>query len=487
MTHDGRLLFTADNQIWSVDVGGDLVAVAGSTTDSVNRSSGVSPLSVYLGVVDSFAQGPDGTLYVSMRDGLRSVRPGLPGFSLTGYSVPSADGSQVYRFDPSGRHTATVDAITGTTLLSFGYDSAGLLASITDRDGQTTTIERGADGTPSAIVAPTGERTAVTLDADGNLAALAAPGGLQTTFRYASGGLLTQETDAAGGLHEFAYDSKGLLTQDLNPDGESTAVAGAAAGENEQTQLTTPLAHQVTYLNGQQADGSWLNTRTDEAGGVTSSTIAPDGTDTGSLPNGRVTTVAPGADPRFGLLAPYNQTASVREPSGLTLTAATSRTVTLNDSTDPFSVATWTQSLATDGATSTQTYDAASHTITSVSAAGRQSVDTIDSKLRTTSALDDPALDPRSFTYNDRGLLTATAQGSEHAAYVYDAENRPTSLTDASGQTTSYTYDAAGSGGHHHCPRRRGLHLHARRARPSDLAHASPRRRTTRPLDAGRS
>ena len=41
---------------------------------------------------------------------------------------------------------ASTSPLTGATLFSFGYDSAGRLASITDGDGNMTTIERNSNG-----------------------------------------------------------------------------------------------------------------------------------------------------------------------------------------------------------------------------------------------------------------------------------------------------------------------------------------------------
>src|SRR5262249_9816614 len=87
---------------------------------------------------------------------IRKIAPGLPGFSGLDIAVPSEDASQLYRFDGLGKHLQTVDTLTGATLFSFGYDAVGRPISITDGDGNVTTIERNANGDPTAIVAPFG-------------------------------------------------------------------------------------------------------------------------------------------------------------------------------------------------------------------------------------------------------------------------------------------------------------------------------------------
>ena len=57
----------------------------------------------------------------------------------------------------AGRHLRTLDALTSATLLSFGYDGAGRLVTVTDDKDRTTTIARDAAGTPTKIIAPYGQ------------------------------------------------------------------------------------------------------------------------------------------------------------------------------------------------------------------------------------------------------------------------------------------------------------------------------------------
>ena len=74
--------------------------------------------------------------------------------SHSDFAIPSSDGNQVYQFNALGRHLRTLDALTGVALYTFAYDPAGQLASVTDRDGLVTRIERDAAGNPTAIIRP---------------------------------------------------------------------------------------------------------------------------------------------------------------------------------------------------------------------------------------------------------------------------------------------------------------------------------------------
>ena len=84
-------------------------------------------------------------------------------------TVAGEAGNQLFVFDAQGRHLQTVETNTGAVLYEFTYDSAGLLATVADRDNNVTIIERNSLDEPTAIVGPYGQRTELTLDANGYL------------------------------------------------------------------------------------------------------------------------------------------------------------------------------------------------------------------------------------------------------------------------------------------------------------------------------
>jgi sugar lactone lactonase YvrE len=157
---DGSLFITASsNNIWRIDSDGLIALVAGkgnaaasSTGDrGLARDATVDgPLDVAFdaagnafiaeygggrirtidaqGVIDTLASvpsprrlslGPDCSLYVGALGrvtggaGIYKVSPSLPGAAVGDFLIAAEDGSEVYLFDPRGRHLATVDAHTG--------------------------------------------------------------------------------------------------------------------------------------------------------------------------------------------------------------------------------------------------------------------------------------------------------------------------------------------------------------------------------------
>ena len=93
----------------------------------------------------------------------------------------------------AGRHLQTLNTLTAATLFSFGYDSAGRITSITDGDGNVTTVERNSNGDRTAIVAPFGQRTTPSLDSNGYLASITDPAGDANQYSYSP-----DRTDAIG-------------------------------------------------------------------------------------------------------------------------------------------------------------------------------------------------------------------------------------------------------------------------------------------------
>ncbi len=114
----------------------------------------------------------------------------LPALGLGDMLIASADGSQLYRFGPDGRHLSTIDALTASVVYQFSYSADGLLTGVTDAYGNATVIERGAGGVATAVTSPFGARTTLSVNADGFLGTITDPADQIVGLHYGAGGLL---------------------------------------------------------------------------------------------------------------------------------------------------------------------------------------------------------------------------------------------------------------------------------------------------------
>ncbi len=396
----------------------------------------------------ALALGPDGSLNLADANSgtIRRVRPPPAEAASGNFLVPAQDGREIYVFDSSGRHLQTLDALTGRLRYRFGYDGAGALASVTDGDGNVTTVSRNTAGLPTAIVASGGQTTSLALDANGYLSGVTDPAGATTLLGADSRGLLTSLTDPGGGVHHFSYDAAGRLLKDENPAGGFSALSRSAldGGQGFQIEVASALGRTSTFQLLAPAGGGRMRINTSPAGAITRVTVAADGSQSITRPDGTVVTTRTGPDARFGMLAPIPASLTVTTPAGLSARVATSVAATLANPSDPTRLASYRETVTLNGQGATRSFDAATRQLTEASAAGRTTVSTLDAAGRLVSLQADPNLTPGSFSYDAAGRMTRAAQGGQSATYGYDAQGRLTSRTDAAGGVTRYGRDAAG-------------------------------------------
>jgi RHS repeat-associated protein len=452
----GNVLFGTTTSIRVVTPDGLLGTIAGGGAGVIADNGPARSGVVSLVGANGFALDPLGRLVVidasAGGDGtLRRVERELPGLTLADILIPSEDGHQVYVFDSTGRHLHTLDALTGAALLSFGYDSAGRLISITDADNNVTTIERNANGDPMAIVAPFGQRTTLTLDANGYLASITDPAGGQDSYAYSPDGLMQSFTDPVNNVHHFAYDSLGRLHLDQDPAGGSTSL----------DRTETPNGFEVTVTKAMTATQSIVSTylvehlpsgnehRVIMTSGCCDSdqVIRPDGSQTVTLADGTAANITLGPDPRWGMQSPVRSSDTVSTPGGVSASITEQRSVTLADPTNPLSVQTLTDTETLNGQAFVERYVASSHTFTITSPEGRVTMLTLDSRGR---LIGDQAasFEPLHVSYDNHGFISTIGQGSGADDRTYtltsDAQGNVATAASPQSEASSFGYDPAG-------------------------------------------
>jgi YD repeat-containing protein len=423
---DGTLYAADRNRIFKVDTEGRFIHLAWDTFGELGDGVAASRAAI---APESLALLPTGDLLFADREmnRVRVISQALPGVGASDMLIASQDGKEAYVFDRTGLHLRTVDAMTGVTTLQFGYDSQGRVATLTDRDGNQTRVERDASGAPTAIVAPFGQRTALSLGSDGMLKSIADPMGGQVSMTY-SKGLMATYTDARGGVHRFSFDDAGLLIKDEDPAGGSKTLTRTMTGTGFNVDVTTAMGRKTSHRVDFSYPGgtTWRNTAPDGTSAVSSYKL---GNWEASYPDGSNWTAAEQPDPRFGLQAPALEHSTYTTAGGLTVDAKIERTVVLSDAANPFAVKQMTEKSTVNDKVTTSTYDAVARTLTLVSPMGRQVVQTLDAKGRVVRRAV-AGFAPVSIAYDDHGRPTSVQQGARQVSLGYDANGFLSSITD---------------------------------------------------------
>ncbi|MBI1815179.1 MAG: RHS repeat-associated core domain-containing protein [Deltaproteobacteria bacterium] len=353
------------------------------------------------------------------------------------------DGREFYVFSSRGKHLRTVDALLNVRLYEFGYDAAGRLSTVTDRDNNSTTIERDADGDVIAIVSPHGQRSTVTLDANGYLQTLTNPNNETTTFAYSAKGLLERVTDARTNQTTFGYDAQGRLIQKADPAGGSDGLARAELTNGYQVTHTTgegvATGYKVEFLS--TGDRRMTTLLPDGTAQTTLNKI--DGTTQVTQPDGITQASADAGDPRFGMQSPITKSETITTPGGLTANLTSGRTVTLANAADPSSLTNQTDTVVVNGRTITRSYNVATRTITDTTPQGRVSRTVLDGEGRPIQ-VQTGNLTATQLSYDTQGRINGMARGTRTNTLAYDTAGNLASLTDPLSRTVTFAYDAAG-------------------------------------------
>jgi len=433
-----------------IDQNGLITTIAGGVDwDFAYAQEGMPATAVWLNGPTGIALAQDGSLLLAQSGHhvVRRLNSFLQGASVADILISSEDGSELYVFEPGGRHLRTLNALTGATLVGFAYDAGGRLLTITDGDSNVTTIERDGAGNPIGILSPDAQRTSWSLDAQGYLNAVTNPANESIQFAYTNAGLLTSMTDARTNASSYAYDSLGRLASAEDAAGGSTTLTRTTFDNGYEVTRNTALGRLTKYRVQRLPVGQRrLNTLPN--GTQTDTIIGTDGSGTTTYPDGMVAIVQNGPDPRWGMAAPTLSSIELKsDAAGISQLISESRSMTLADPDDPLSLEIFERTFEVNGRTFTTTYNATTGQVTAMTPEGRQIVSDLDSQGRTI-RIEVAGFAPAFYTYDGRGRLNTITQGSgaegRTTIITYGSDGFVGTVTDPIGQGTSYDHDAAG-------------------------------------------
>ncbi|MBX3022020.1 MAG: RHS repeat-associated core domain-containing protein [Bdellovibrionales bacterium] len=362
------------------------------------------------------------------------------------FLVIEPDQSKVYEFNSAGKHLYTRTSLLGTVVQTFNYDGNGLLISIVEPFGRTTTFSRGVTGELQSITAPDGGVTSVTLDGNGLLATVTSPGSASYVMTYASGTeLLATFTKPEGQVSTLTYDGDGLLVNDSHSGGYEFDLTktGSSRSEYEQSHLTSLGRTRTSYIS---------NTRSGLLGNYQRYDYLPSGAlRTTSESYGTEYQTAKGVSQSTGLSSDIRwgdaaQLVSYRVVGSRNINVSQTMSPSNPDfpspSTAPFSFSTLTTTKTVNSQDTVSVFDATTKTFTTTSPEGRVRETEIDSYERLVS--DKWGADNAvTYTYtNDK--LTSVDQSTRNTTLTYGTSSGLlTSVTNALSETTALTYDSS--------------------------------------------
>jgi RHS repeat-associated protein len=364
----------------------------------------------------------DGSLnYVQDADGNR-ITAGYTGGQLTSLTHSSGQSLDL-AYNTAGLISSVTDSAGRTT--TYHYDAGNqYLTSVENFNGATTTYTYDTGANPltahalASIAFPDGTHDYFTYDSQGRLSDIHHDAGAEdTTFAYSAGEV--NVADALGDTTKYYFDNRGLLLEVQNPLGDSVR---AAYDQNfNRVRTTDALGRTYTYVY--DALGNLLSA-TDPLGDTVRATYTAVNNRLASLTDANGNTTRYAYDGKGDLTSTTYADGSVAraayDPIGSLLTAMNRR-----------------------GQASHFTYDAAGNMLTATYADGSMATYTYDAHENLTSATDASGTTRLTYDANDR-LAQITYPSGRYLKYTYDGAGRRIQMVDQTGFTVNYGYDAAG-------------------------------------------
>ncbi len=437
------------DRIRVIDSTGIVNTVGGSTRGGSGVGDNGPPANAQFNFPNKITLDTEGNLFIAEKQSsrIRRIVNPLSGFSGADVVLASEDGTELYLFDPNGRHLKTINSSTGADVWVHAYDTEGLLTTITDGDGDVTTFQRDVNGNPTGITSADGQTTVLALDVNGYLNGITNPANETNLFEYTAYGLMTKRTDPRLNDSIYTYSSEGKLTQDLDPAGGTQTLARTGTNDNYTVTNTTAMGRVSSFgVDNDIVGAENLRTTTDPSGFSTTTLLGTDQSQAITTPDGTQTLITTNPDPRFGMQAPISNL-TVTTPGGLISTLTTTRNVTLADPVDPLSLLTQTDTLNLNGRAFTSVFDKNLLKVTDITPVGRTTTAFVDSQGRILTQ-QVPNLDDTLFGYDTRGRLNTVTQSTgptERASSIaYNTAGFIDSIIDPESRVVSFQYDLTG-------------------------------------------
>ena len=445
--HVGNIYISDGNthKVRMIDTYGIITTIAGMGRWGFAGDGGLATSS-YLFSPFGLALDQKGNLYIADSSNFRvrevsSAYGDIGSYKLSQGDIPFVEDGLCYDFDYAGYHKKTFDVQTGTVLYSFGYDADRNLTSVTNRFGETTTINY-TGGVPSTIVSQDGISTALTLDAGSNLTDLTFSDGNGYHFDYNGGGFMIQERDPRGNYFVHAFDVTGKVTDVSDPEGGHwtyTRQVNQTTGETDYA-VTSGENNTTTYAD------------TTDSLGFHSVITGPAGDQTTCFQTASTMHVEKTLSCGMGLTSDYDLDAAYKfkfmnklvETTG-SLSRTTTFSATYTDTNSDGIPDLITETSVMNGNTATLATNTLNYTRTLTSPEGRTTTFTYDPATLLTTLLHVPGLTDTSYQYDGRGRPVAVTSGSRTTSLAYNDANvndRTAAITDPRTFTTIYHYNS---------------------------------------------
>ncbi|MGB5745764.1 MAG: hypothetical protein WBM69_02205, partial [Desulfobacterales bacterium] len=318
------ILYIADHHnrvVRKVDTNGIISTSAGKDAHPDIRygGDGGPPTHAIFGNIKGVTFDVLGNLYIAESSRIRKVAPPSTFSRLTvGEDIPFAEANGLgYIMSGSGFHKNTIDRDTGGVLREFVYDENNNLSTIIDQFNNQITIQRDANGVPTAIVSPDNLSTTLSIDADNHLTRVAYPDGSHYDFEYTPDGLMTAEIEPEGNRFDHSFSFLGRLTGVIDEEGGHWNYTRTAYETGEIiTDITSGEGNVTSFRDRTDLTGAYTSTVTDPTGAEILFSQSADGLTVGkSLPCGMELDYAYDVDSEYKF--EYIKEMTEKSPAGL--------------------------------------------------------------------------------------------------------------------------------------------------------------------------